>query len=287
MHPSARALLTVALCASPLCAATARPPARMAELRVVTAGNEPALRYRHATIARPFGAQLVDRMAIVQRFTLGRERLYLVRGEAGSDCPARYLVVVIRPGAAPSLTAPFGSCQPGATARLARGQLLISLPPAHPGEMPERYAYAQGAVTPAGPFAVRPRDTGVARRQDEGGSCRPYREIGAAHGNVAQALDQLLPEGQGRPDAIKHRNFAPSEMRALVAGLACLAALPDRDRLVTRRATPLFANRRHGDAAYAALDDLARSPGTQPDLRAALRAFSAQMHYAVASNSPG
>ena len=79
-------------------------------LTVVNAGSDQALRLGETTLSRPFGAQLVDRLTVVGRHALpGSRTLWLVRGDGGAECPARYVVVGTAPGEAPTVGTPFGT----------------------------------------------------------------------------------------------------------------------------------------------------------------------------------
>jgi hypothetical protein len=80
--------------------------------------------------------------------------------------------------------------------------------------------------------------------------------------------------------------IAPEEMRATVVGLACLASWPGAEEVVPRAATPLFASKRHGDAAFAALEAVAQDPASDANLRASVRAFGAEMAFRVERREP-
>ena len=60
---------------------------------VVSAGSEQAIKLGKTVISRPFGAELVDHLAVVGSYSVQGARLHLIRGKGGSDCPARYAVI--------------------------------------------------------------------------------------------------------------------------------------------------------------------------------------------------
>jgi hypothetical protein len=264
---------------SPALARPARPARAPAQLIVVPAGSEQALKSGKALISRPFGAQLVDRLSIDGRYSAGKDRLYLVRGTAGTDCPARYLIVAQRPGEAPAVSAPFGTCGAGAAGRIVGGKLIVTVAAAPGSTGSIRYVYDEGVVRPldsASAIAATASPVPV--------TCRTYQP--ATDGTVADMVDRRLPDAYRHAGELRRTDIAPDTMRDMVADLACLATLPEGKDLVPRSATAMFASRRHGEAAYAALDQVARAPQTAPDLRAAVRSLSAQMHYYVARRSP-
>jgi hypothetical protein len=276
MGPNRSALLlaAVATLAVSADAAPRRRPAP-AQIEVVSAGADQALRLGDQTLSRPFGAQLVDRVVVVSRHALpGSRTAWLVRGEGGADCPARYVVVSRRAAEAPSVTAPFGTCSPGATARTARGDLLVTMPDA--AGPPVSFAWAGGAMRPIGSAAMLLAAAPTACSAD----AQRSPEL------LDAALAETLPLDLRRRGGIRRAELDGEVLEGTVADLACLAAWPGGDPKVRKAATPLFASKRYGAAAFAALDNVARTPGTDTALRAAVRTFSAQMYYAVGSREP-
>jgi hypothetical protein len=272
-------LLLIVAAASPAEARTPPASRSTAQLTVVPAGSEQALKSGRAIISRPFGAQLVDRLWIDGRYSVGKDRLYLVRGTAGADCPARYLIVAQRPGEAPAVSAPFGTCGAGASGQVVQGKLVVTVAAAPGSTGSIRYLYNAGAISPldaASAVAITASADPV--------TCRAYKA--ATDGSVADMIDRSLPAAYRRAGDLRRTDISPDTMRDVVADLACLAMLPEGSDLVPSSATEMFASRRHGKAAYAALDQVARAPQTAPDLRAAVRSLSAQMHYYVARRSP-
>lgn len=259
---------------------TSTAPAQTRDVAIVSAGSEQAVRLGKVTLSRPFGARLVDRLAVAGSYADRGRRFHLIRGEAGGDCPARFVVIETAAGQDPVVSDPFGTCSAAATARVARGSLVVTMPATAEGGPPVRFGYeggrmrlldarpavaADGAV-PAGYAAPAPS------------SCRSAAGVDAAtQAEILADFEQSYPAEYRRAKTLKRAAIAPDELRALVTGMACLSTWPGSER-VGEVARPLFASR-HGPAAFAALDAVARDPLTDANMQAAVRGFSAEMSY--------
>lgn len=250
---------------------------------VVSAGSEQAIKLGKTVISRPFGAELVDHLSVVGSYTVQGARLHLIRGRAGSDCPARYALIVIRTGQEPQVTESFGTCSTTARPQLRRGVFTVAMPASTGGPLIQ-YRYANGrmhapALTQgagmAGPAAP------------VFSACKSANAIDPA--DQARALDRFeagWPKAYRRTGTLKRVDLSQSEMRHMVTDLACMASWPIGERRVPELATPLFRSQRHRAAAFAALESLQRDPDTDANLKAVARSFSAEMRYRIALDPP-
>lgn len=271
--------LSVALCAMGLAIlpATARAP-RHPELRVVTSGSEEALVLGSTTLSRPFGAQLVDHMQVVGAFGTARERFYLVEGNAGATCPARYLIVTARAGQAPAMSAPFGTCGMGATVRQDARGLVITVAPGPADRQPLRYFYGRSGL--------RRLDLPLAAGSPLLHCPAAPTRSGFDSVALTAEFDQILPAYYRTASGVRRAQIAPDQLRDMLARMACLAADADAEPIIPKAATALFASKRYGETSFAMLDDLATASASGPELRASARAFAATMHYYVARHEP-
>ncbi len=251
--------LAVALGATPLQAQRAQ---------VVNAGSEQALRIGTVTVSRPFGGTLVDGLAVVGAYRIGRERLWLVRGDGGPQCPARYVVVTRRSAEELVTSTPFGTCAAAGKPRVADGALIVPIAGA-------RYAYRNGDVRLLDAARVA-RNVPVAPR------CVPGAQVPASEqAATLAAFEEGFPSSYGDARALKRLEMTPPELRDLLTGLACLASWPAAQEAVPDRATALFADKRWGPRAFAMLDVIAEDRTTTPHLVALTRSFAAEMRYRV------
>jgi len=268
--------MKLALCLAAVCAGSSVARTPQSELTVVTAGNEQGLKYGGTLLSRPFGAQLVDTIRIVGTYGSARERFYLVEGSAGANCPARYLIVTARPGQPPALSAPFGTCGIGATVRPSGGGLMITVAPGPTDRLPIRYLFGRAGL----------RQLDLPSHSLTIAAGAPGLHCPAPHGTIATdfaatEFDRVLPVYYRSSGNLRHAEIAPDTLRAMVASLACLSSIDGEDPTVAKAAVALFASKRYGDASFAALDQVASMPGSDPQMRASARAFSATMHYFV------
>jgi hypothetical protein len=266
-------------------AAFAAKPARVAdpELVVVTSGSEQALKLGETTLSRPFGAQLVDSLTIVGRYGSPIERFYLIEGAAGAACPARYVVVSAKRRQPPLVSSPLGGCGRNAQARLAGAGLMVTVSPGPDGMGAARYQYERGAVR----SLDAPSPLANAQPAAPRFRCHNPSDLAALDGNVLEAeLDRTLPADYRASRGLKRAEIDPRDLHQMVAGLACLATMPGGVNRISDAATPLFASRRYGDAAFASLDRLAGASNSDVGLRASARLFSAEMKYRVRRREP-
>ena len=224
--------------------------------------------------------------------------LYLIRlASARAVCPIRYHVAEVGAGGALRLGPRFGSCVDGATAALGPAGLVVTMAagPASPASV--SYAYSGGRMAavppPVAVAAATPPPVRRGRRQNDLARWSPPPACAVIAGNAAFrseafAGDALLARFQRdwpvewrSRGTLAHQPFSRTAMRAVVSDLACLAALPGGERLVTRAARPMFESRRHGVIAFEELDEVARGTGVHPGVRAAARTFHAEMRFAV------
>lgn len=268
----------LALCFAAASVGSSLAGAPRSELTVVTAGNEQGLKYGGTLLSRPFGAQLVDTIRIVGSYGSARERYYLVEGSAGANCPARYLIVTARPGQPPALSAPFGTCGIGATVRPSGGGLMITVAPGPTDRLPTRYAFGRAGLRQ---LDMPSRGAMVATGAPGLRCPAPVGPIATDAAATAAEFDRVLPTDYRSSKGLRQADIAPDELRGMVAGLACLSSVDASDSSVAEAAAPLFASKRYGAASFAALDQIASMPGSDPQMRASARAFSATMRYYV------
>ena len=250
------------------------------QVRAGSIGSEPVLRIGDTAIPRPFGATLVDRLTVVATHRAGGTTYTLVRGDVADTCPTRYLLVARAGDGEPRLTAPFGTCAREARLSTRGGIVEVSMPGDAAGAAPVRFRLDGGAMRPVGPDGASTDTAPIS-------SCRIADDTDPdARQAVIADFERSYPADYRRDKALKRAVIAPEEMRATVVGLACLASWPGAEEVVPRAATPLFANKRHGDAAFAALEAVAQDPASDANLRASVRAFGAEMAFRVERREP-
>jgi hypothetical protein len=237
---------------------------------VVSAGSEQAIKLGKVVISRPFGAELVDHLAVVGSYPVQGARLHLIRGKGGSNCPARYAVIVTRAGQEPLVTEAFGTCSAAAKPQLRRGVFIVAMPASPAGGSLVQYRYANGRMHP--PVAALTQGAGAIGpvAPATSSACRSANSVNAA--DQAAALDTFerdWPKAYRRAGSLKKVTLGQSEMRRLTTNLACMASWPAGERRVPELATPLFRSK-HADA----------------NLKAVARSFSAEMRYRVALDPP-
>ncbi|TRW17377.1 hypothetical protein [Glacieibacterium frigidum] len=221
---------------------------------------------------------------------------YMLLAVAANDaaCPVQYQVVEAR-GAAPlRLSRRFGSCVDGATARLADGGVVVTMPagPARPETIAYRYAAgrleAVAAVQPPRPPVVV-----QVVKQDRRGFRVTAWTAPPACAAIARAepgvpadvyladLRRTWPRDWQTRGRLGDQPFETAALRSLVTDLSCLSALPGGESVVIETARPLFASRRHGRAAFEQLDEVARGSTVDPAIRAAARQLHAQMRFRI------
>ncbi|KQT35002.1 hypothetical protein ASG29_02385 [Sphingomonas sp. Leaf412] len=281
-----RALLAItaaALVLAPSVAAQRR-------VAIVSSGNEQAIAAGKTILSRPFGAQLVDRLSVIGSYPAGRVTYHLVRGDAAGQCPSRFVVVATGTGAAPEASEPFGTCAGQARAAATRTGFVVTMPATAQGGPPVRFGWDSGKMRlldamPAAVVAEADGAPGYAARQ--AATCRT--PTSADPGTQAAVVEEFTRDypGDFRTQSTLNRTDIPAdELRATVTGLACLARWPGAETVVPEAATPLFASKRHGEAAFRTIQVIARDPNSDANLRAAVRAFGAEMLYRVDRREP-
>ena len=273
-------LLFLSLFALPADAAPRKRRPVAPPVTIATAGSEQAVKVGDTVLSRPFGAALVDTLSVVGQAGAGAERYALIRGAGGSDCPARYLIVTARTGQPPQLSAPFGTCQDGASIAMVGRRVIVTVP--SPEGRVARYAYDNNSVT----AIVETAGVDEVQAPVVDGCADRARIATLTSSELAVELDRTLPASLRRMRDVKRAEIAPADLRRMVTGLACYASVPGSGETVPRAAESLFASKRYGEAAFAALDSVARAEETSPDLAATVRAFSADMRYFVDRREP-
>lgn len=259
-------------------------------IAVITSGSEQALKVGSTVVSRPFGAQLVDRISVVGTYRSGPRTFHLVRGDAGGDCPARYVVVTREADGAPSATEPFGTCSTGARGEANRSGFAVVMPATAAGGPVVRFRYDGGAMrlvnaAPAAQVASTDGAAGYGARSAS--TCRtPTSADPATQSAVVAEFESNYPTEYRKISTLKRTEIGTDELRATVMGLACLSRWPGAEDVVPAAATPLFASKRHGAAAFGLIDTIARDPLSDVNLRAAVRAFGAEMTYRVDRREP-
>ena len=281
-------MLRTLVAAASLTAILTTPATAQRKLTVISAGSEQALAAGKTVLSRPFGAQLVDRLAVVGSYPAGPTTYHLVRGDAAGACPSRFVVVATRAGTAPAISEPFGTCAGTARATARRGGFTVTMPATAAGGPTVRFAWQDGRMRlidarPAGQgnggapgFGTRQASTCTA----------PTSADPAQQAAVLADFEDSYPDEFRRAATLRKIDIAPQELREMVAGLACLSRWPGAESAVPEAATPLFASKRHGPAAFEAIDQIARDPLSDVNLRAAVRAFGAEMLYRVDRRAP-
>lgn len=264
--------------------------AKRSGIAVITTGSEQALQVGKTVVSRPFGAQLVDRISIVGTYRSGARTFHLVRGDASGGCPARYVVITPEADGSPAATDPFGTCSKAARGEVSRTGFSVAMPATVAGGPLVRFRYDGGAMrlVNAAPSASLASDDGaVGYGAKAASTCRtPTSADPATQSAVIADFARNYPADYRKNATLKRTEIASGELRATVTGLACLARWPGAEDVVPTAATPLFASKRHGAAAFAVLETIARDPLSDINLRAAVRAFNAEMTYRVDRREP-
>lgn len=285
MRRSAILLLSALSAASLATPATAQ----VRDASIVSAGSEEALRWGKTLITRPFGAELVDRLAIADTDRQRDRTFVLLRGDVGGPCPSRYVLVTREGGGDPRVSDSFGTCSRDARLRLVRSTPEVSMPATAMGGPAVRYRYDDGriALIDAQPAAMAGTGAAAGYGPRAPADCRvASRTDPVTQQSVIADFERTYPAQYRRLGQLKRTEIAPDELRNTVVGLACLATWPGAEEVVPRTATPLFASKRHGPAAFAALDAVAQDPRADANLRASVRAFSAEMLFRVDRREP-
>jgi hypothetical protein len=92
--------------------------------------------------------------------------------------------------------------------------------------------------------------------------------------SVLAEFERKFPKAIIGEESVETVELSAADMTAVTGYLACVSGAANLDPFVADNALSLFSSKRHGAAAFAALDDLAASnaPGAQE-----ARAFAAQM----------
>lgn len=273
-----------------LACVAASPATAQRRIAVVSNGNEQALAVGKTVISRPFGAQLVDRLAVVGSYRAGKATYHLIRGEAAGTCPSRFVVVETGSSEAPVASEPFGTCSGQARAAVGRAGFTVTMPATAAGGPAVRFAWESGKMrlldaAPAAVVADAGGTPGFAARQAS--TCRtPTSADPATQAAVVADFERNYPSEFRQQKTLKRADISPDELRATVTGLACLSRWPGAEVVVPEAATPLFASKRHGPAAFEVVQVIARDPNSDVNLRAAVRAFGAEMLYRVDRREP-
>lgn len=268
----------------------ARPVVPKSGIVVISAGSEQALSLGKTVISRPFGAQLVDRIAVVGSYRTQGGTFHLVRGDAAGTCPVRYLVVFQSTAGAPVASEPFGTCAPARRGAISREGFIVTMPATAAGGPTVRFRYEGGRMRlldarPAAAIASVAGRPGFAARQAS--TCRtPTSADGASQAAVLVEFSQSYPAEYRTSKLLKRTDISADELRATVTGLACLSRWPGAERVVPEAATPLFASKRYGPAAFQLVETIAHDASSDVNLRAAVRAFGAEMTYRVDRREP-
>lgn len=283
-------MIRVAIASATLAFVLATPAAAQRRIAVVSSGNEQALAVGKTVLSRPFGAQLIDRLAVIGSYRAGRTTYHLVRGDAAGPCPSRFVVVATGATDAPAVSEPFGTCAGTARATVARGGFTVSMPATAAGGPAVRFGWQDGKMrlldaAPAAVAAGADGAPGFAARQAS--TCRtPTSADPAMQAAVVADFERNYPAEFRREKTLKRADISADELRATVTGLACLSRWPGAEAVVPEAATPLFASKRHGPAAFRIVQVIARDPNSDVNLRAAVRAFGVEMLYRVDRREP-
>lgn len=286
-HIACTTLLVAVASAATGASAKTEPKSRIA---VVSAGSDQALALGKTVLSRPFGAQLVDRLSVVDTYRTRAGTFHLIRGDAAGECPVRYLVVFQSGGNAPVASEPFGTCAAGGRGAVTRAGFVVTMPATVAGGPPVRFGYESGRMRlldarPAAGIVSADGRAGFAARQAS--TCRtPTSADAGTQAAVLAEFDRNYPAEYRSPKLLKHTEIAADELRATVTGLACLSRWPGAERVVPEAAVPLFASKRYGPTAFRLVETIARDAASDVNLRAAVRAFGTEMTYRVDRREP-
>lgn len=199
------------------------------------------------------------RFVVRDRIDLAGRQVYLIEAPGGgSACPMRYVVLTVT-GTRSSATPPFGSCSSRARLLAPAGKVMVRMPgfsnigPAGPDQL---YTLEADRMVPA-----QSDSNGAASRAivyAPSFACgKPVGPAGADA--MLAAFETEYPKALVDPAQVELQDVTPATLEHLVADLACLAGQIGGDPFVPEQAAALFASRRYGVAAFAALDALARS----------------------------
>ena len=247
---------------------------------IAPAGDGQTIRVGKTVIARPFGAELVDRLVIAGSYNLRGRRVHLVRGDASGPCPSRFVFVSEQPGGSQTTSGSFGTCSGSARVNPSATGLVVAMPAAPAGGPTVRFVFdgatvrALDAIAAAGNATAQP-------------GCVPAsRTDYPTQVDAVAAVERDYPQEYRKTGTLKAVSIDPEELRSLVGALACLSSWPAAENRIPELATPLFVSRRHGPAAFAALDSIAHDPASDAHLRAMARSFAAEMSYRVDRREP-
>lgn len=253
-------------------------PAGPSRATVADLGAGQSVRIGSQEVVRPFGGTLVDRIATVQSLRLSGTRYHLVRGTPGEGCAARYVVVAQSVRGALRTSAPFGTCADGARLQIRQNVVEAVMPDPVTGA-PVRYRWANGSMVPDA--ATLAAQAAIPGRPVAPACPSPLAFDPAAQARVIATFERAYPVEYRRLSTLKKTAIAPGALRAILVDLSCLWTWPGAERVIPDTAVPLFASR-HGPAAFAELERLARHSEGGVYLQAAARSFGAEMRYRVA-----
>lgn len=104
----------------------------------------------------------------------------------------------------------------------------------------------------------------------------------AAGRSIGSAFAAQWPAAWQRRSQVQRTAIDSAALARAVADLACTASWPGEEDAAIAIALPLFQSRRHGAAAMAAVDGLARNGQAAPATRAAASRLRALLTHAVA-----
>ena len=91
---------------------------------------------------------------------------------------------------------------------------------------------------------------------------------------VSDLFEKQYPTALVDVNIVDEQSLTSDDMAAIVRFAACAAAQTDFEPFVADNASALFASKKHGNAAFAALEKISRNPGFEGK---AAKEFAAQM----------
>lgn len=242
---------------------------------ITAQGGAPVVMLGQQVVLTAARAEEAARFAIRAQADTPAAQIYLIDAPSGgSACPMRYVVLTVTAGRGVA-TPPFGTCSSRARLQAQGSKIVVTMPgfsntgPAGPPvsftlKGNEMVADKASEAAPAlQPVAYTPslRCSGTASQADADAMLAAFeREYPASLVSSAQVEGVKIP---------------PATLDDIVASLSCLAAQPGGDPFVPEQAAALFASKRHGAAAFEAVERLA-SAGDEPARRFAeqMRAYT-------------
>ncbi|TRW17351.1 hypothetical protein [Glacieibacterium frigidum] len=268
--------MSVAGCDAAGGAAGAAPPAVVRPTIAVRDGA-PVVLVGGQVVLTAAQAEEAARFRVGAQADIPTGQVYLIEAPSGgSACPMRYVVVTVKAGRGVA-TPPFGTCSSRAALKAQDGKVVVTMPGfsniGAPG--PARTFRLQGdRMTATDETSPQPATTTAPLAYAPTFRCEGLVDAAAADAMLAK-FEAEYPKPLVSPALVEGQRIAPATLTRIVTDLSCLAAQIGGDPFVPEQAAALFASRRHGADAFAALDRLAVSDEQAARFRDQMKAYIA------------